>query len=64
MAARESSLAEVALDLETCTLALPTGITVKFPLDAFARYCLLNGVDELGLMSKEAEIRAREQRRG
>ncbi|MBV6416499.1 MAG: 3-isopropylmalate dehydratase small subunit [Steroidobacteraceae bacterium] len=58
-------LAEVALDLETCTLALPTGITVKFPLDAFARYCLLNGVDELGfLMSKEAETRAWEQRRG
>lgn len=57
--------AEVTIDLESCTLALPTGITTKFPIDAFARYCLLNGVDELGyLLSKDADISAYEQRRG
>ncbi|MGD9599831.1 MAG: 3-isopropylmalate dehydratase small subunit [Steroidobacteraceae bacterium] len=56
--------AEVTIDLETCTLALPNGVTVKFPIDAFARYCLLNGVDELGyLLSKDAAIGAYEQRR-
>ncbi len=56
--------AEVTIDLEACTLALPTGTTVKFPIDAFARYCLLNGVDELGyLLSKDAAISAYEQRR-
>lgn len=57
--------AEVAIDLENCTLTLPTGTAVKFPIDAFARYCLLNGVDELGyLLSKSADIGAYEQRRG
>ena len=56
--------AEVTIDLESCTLTLPTGTAVKFPIDAFARYCLMNGVDELGyLLSKDAEIRAYEQRR-
>ncbi|MCS6948164.1 MAG: 3-isopropylmalate dehydratase small subunit, partial [Steroidobacteraceae bacterium] len=49
---------ELAIDLETTTLTLPDGRTVSFPLDKFPRYCLLNGVDELGfLLSKEPEIR-------
>lgn len=57
--------AEVTIDLESCTLSLPTAIVVQFPIDAFARYCLLNGVDELGyLLSKDSDIRAYEQRRG
>lgn len=55
--------AEVTIDLASCTLTLPTGTAVKFPIDSFARYCLLNGVDELGyLLSKGAEITAYEQR--
>jgi 3-isopropylmalate/(R)-2-methylmalate dehydratase small subunit len=56
--------AEVVIDLESRTLTLPTGVAAAFPIDAFARYCLMNGVDELGyLLSKDAEIRAHEQRR-
>ena len=55
--------AEVTIDLASCTLKMPTGTAVKFPIDSFARYCLLNGVDELGyLLSKGAEITAYEQR--
>lgn len=55
--------AEVTIDLESCTLALPSGERVGFPLEAFARYCLLNGVDELGfLLSRNAEIEAFERR--
>ena len=42
--------AEVAVDLESGTLSLPTGVRVPFPLEAFARYCLMNGVDELGFL--------------
>ena len=42
--------AEVAVDLESGTLSLPTGVRVSFPLEAFARYCLMNGVDELGFL--------------
>ena len=49
--------AEVAIDVEHSTLSLPDGTTVKFPLEGFARYCLLNGVDELGyLLSQDAAI--------
>ena len=56
--------AEVAIDLESTSLTLPTGQSVRFPLEPFARYCLMNGVDELGfLLGRETEIRAYEQRR-
>lgn len=55
--------ADITIDLASCTLTLPTGTAVKFPIDSFARYCLLNGVDELGyLLSKDAAITAYEQR--
>ena len=53
---------EVSIDVESTTLTLPDGTQVKFPLEGFARYCLLNGVDELGfLLSKNAAITAYEQ---
>jgi 3-isopropylmalate/(R)-2-methylmalate dehydratase small subunit len=49
--------ADVTVDLNTATLSLPTGLTVAFPIEAFARHCLLNGVDELGyLQGKLADI--------
>jgi 3-isopropylmalate/(R)-2-methylmalate dehydratase small subunit len=49
--------AEVAVDLSTTSLTLPNGVTSHFPLDAFARHCLLNGIDELGyLRSKHTDI--------
>ncbi len=54
--------AEVAIDVDTTTLRLPDGNAVEFPLEAFARYCLLNGTDQLGfLLSQEREIAAYEQ---
>ncbi len=49
--------ADVSIDLESTTLTLPTGQAVRFPLEPFARYCLMNGVDELGfLLAREKEI--------
>jgi 3-isopropylmalate/(R)-2-methylmalate dehydratase small subunit len=42
--------AEVDIDLKTATLTLPTGATHRFPIEAFARHCLLNGIDELGFL--------------
>jgi 3-isopropylmalate/(R)-2-methylmalate dehydratase small subunit len=49
--------AEVDVDLEKALLRLPTGASVSFPIEAFARHCLLNGVDELGyLLSKLPDI--------
>jgi 3-isopropylmalate/(R)-2-methylmalate dehydratase small subunit len=55
--------AEVTIDVASTTLTLPTGVSVKFPLEAFSRYCLLNGVDELGfLLDRRGGIEAYEQR--
>ncbi|MFZ0501868.1 MAG: 3-isopropylmalate dehydratase small subunit [Steroidobacteraceae bacterium] len=55
--------ADITIDLENTTLSLPTGQAVRFPLEPFARYCLTNGVDELGfLLAREQEIRAYETR--
>jgi 3-isopropylmalate/(R)-2-methylmalate dehydratase small subunit len=49
--------ADVSVDLEAARLRLPTGTEVAFPIEAFARHCLLNGIDELGyLRSKLPEI--------
>ncbi len=54
--------AEVSIDVDTTTLRLPDGTAIEFPLEAFARYCLLNGTDQLGfLLSREREIAAYEQ---
>ena len=56
--------AEVTIDVAATMLTLPTGTRVKFPLEDFSRYCLLNGVDELGfLLDRSAQIEAHEQRR-
>ena len=53
---------ELRIDVAAGTLTLPDGTAVNFPLEGFARYCLLNGVDELGyLLSKNASITAYEQ---
>ena len=57
--------AEVTIDLETRSLTLPDGQVVNFPLENFARYCLMHGVDELGfLQSKLPDIERYEQARG
>jgi 3-isopropylmalate/(R)-2-methylmalate dehydratase small subunit len=49
--------AEVAIDLEKTQITLPDGATARFPIEAFARHCLLNGLDELGyLRSKLGDI--------
>ncbi|HUO79457.1 MAG TPA: 3-isopropylmalate dehydratase small subunit [Steroidobacteraceae bacterium] len=57
--------AEVTIDLERQTLTLADGREVRFPVEAFARHCLLNGVDETGyLLSQAAAIRAYEARTG
>ena len=55
--------AAVTIDVEHCTLALPGGETVSFPLEPFARHCLLDGLDGLGfLLSRSGEIDAFERR--
>jgi 3-isopropylmalate/(R)-2-methylmalate dehydratase small subunit len=56
--------ATVHIDLATQTLTLPGGRTVEFPVDPFAKRCLLDGVDELGfILQQEPVIAAFEARR-
>ena len=54
----------VTIDLAAQTLTLEGGQPVKFPIDSFAKRCLLDGVDELGYMlQQEAAIAAYEAKR-
>ena len=46
---------ELVLDVESRSLSLPDGRVTKFPLESFSRYCLLNGVDQLGFLLNHAE---------
>ena len=56
--------AEVAVSVADQTLTLPDGTQVTFPIDPFARYCLLHGVDELEfLLTQSDAIAAFETRR-
>ena len=53
----EAPNAEVSIDLASQNLTLPDGKQIKFPIDAFSKACLLNGVDELGyILGFEKEI--------
>jgi 3-isopropylmalate/(R)-2-methylmalate dehydratase small subunit len=55
--------AELAVDLSTQTLTLPDGTRVSFPVDAFSRTCLLEGVDELGYILRFGDRIAEHERR-
>lgn len=58
---QSNPLAKVSVDLASQTLTLPDGTTCTFPVDAFSKTCMLEGVDELGFLLKhEAEIAAYE----
>ena len=56
--------AEVDIDLQATRLTLPTGVSVSFPVEAFARHCLMHGIDELGyLRSRSSDIERHEAAR-
>ena len=51
----------VKVDLASQTLTLPGGRGVEFPIDAFSKYCLLEGIDELGyILQQRSAIEAYE----
>lgn len=53
---------EVTIDLPLQTVALPDGQKAEFPIDAFGKTCLLQGVDQLGyLLQQEPRIKAFEE---
>jgi 3-isopropylmalate/(R)-2-methylmalate dehydratase small subunit len=54
----------VKIDLASQTLTLPDGTAIEFPIDAFSKHCLLEGVDELGyILKQDAAISAYEAQR-
>jgi 3-isopropylmalate/(R)-2-methylmalate dehydratase small subunit len=56
--------ASFTIDLEAQTFAFPGGERFDFPVDPFARHCMLEGVDQLGYLAKmEPEIAAYERTR-
>ncbi len=56
--------AKVKIDLPNQTLTTPSGRSVQFPVDSFAKHCLVEGVDELGyILQHEADIASFEARR-
>ncbi len=46
--------AEIQLDLPSQTIGFPDGTRVQFPVDPFNKTCLLEGIDELGWILKQA----------
>ena len=55
--------AEIEIDLPATTLRLPDGRQAGFPIEAFSRYCLMNGVDELGYLLSQSDTIAAFERR-
>jgi 3-isopropylmalate/(R)-2-methylmalate dehydratase small subunit len=41
---------EVAANVAKACIRLPGGREVEFPIDRFARYCLVEGIDQLGFL--------------
>ncbi|MDJ0814030.1 MAG: 3-isopropylmalate dehydratase small subunit [Woeseiaceae bacterium] len=46
---------EVSLDVERAELRIGDGAAVPFPIDAFARYCLIEGIDQLGFLQQQMD---------
>jgi 3-isopropylmalate/(R)-2-methylmalate dehydratase small subunit len=51
----EDPSTEVTVDLASQTVTLPGGQTVTFPIEPFAKHCLLHGVDQMGFLLAEEE---------
>jgi 3-isopropylmalate/(R)-2-methylmalate dehydratase small subunit len=55
----------LTIDLENKTVADASGVIATFEIDEFRRYCLLNGLDDIGLtLQHEEKITAFESKAG
>jgi len=55
---------ELTVDLQAQTITTPGGEVIPFEVDEFRKYCLLNGLDDIGLTLQHVDdIRAYEERR-
>ena len=54
---------QITIDLEKCEVRDDDAFRAKFSMDEFTRYCLLNGLDDIGLtLQHDSEIAAYEAR--
>lgn len=51
----ESGRFELTVDLQSCMASSPDGFSAPFRIDDFARHCLLNGLDDIGLTLQHAD---------
>ena len=51
----QSPTSEVTVDLASQRLSLPDGEAVEFPIDAFPKHCLLDGIDDMGYLLKSLD---------
>ena len=55
---------QLGIDLASQTVNVPSGATYSFEIEPFRKYCLLNGLDDIGLTLRHVdEIRAYEDMR-
>lgn len=63
-AVESNPAATVTVDLSQQELTLPDGSAITFPIEAFSKQCMLEGVDELGyILRQEPAIAAYEAQR-
>jgi len=47
--------AELEIDVVNATFTMPDGKTIEFAIDGFAKYCLVEGIDQLGFLQQHLE---------
>ena len=47
---------QVRIDVVSSTVTLSDQTSFTFPIDGFARYCLVEGIDQLGFLQKQAAL--------
>ena len=52
----ENSGVELAIDIEAQTLSIKDYDNVHFEIEPFAKFCILNGVDQLGFLQNEIDL--------
>lgn len=54
----------IRIDLAASSITLADGYTTTFPIDSFARFCLMEGIDQLGFLQNQLAdiVRFEEQR--
>ena len=47
--------AQLNINVQDATVALPDGRKIRFPIDGFAKYCLVEGIDQLRFLCQQAD---------